>query len=93
MADIVSSVGNAEDSKPETGWERLDDQLVEQLVGRARAGGLRQTGEGAVLQQLTSGCWRPRRTVGSPVTWAIASRTRPATGPATHATAPTLRLY
>ncbi|WP_370310855.1 IS256 family transposase [Amycolatopsis sp. WAC 01376] len=49
----MSGVENAEDSKPETGLDGLDDQLVEQLVSRAKAGGLKLTGEGGVLQQLT----------------------------------------
>ncbi|MFE0021478.1 IS256 family transposase [Amycolatopsis sp. NPDC059021] len=49
----MSGVENAEDSKPEAGLDGLDDQLVERLVDRAKAGGLRLTGEGGVLQQLT----------------------------------------
>jgi putative transposase len=53
MTEMMSGVENAEDSKPETGLGGLDDQLVEQLVDRAKAGGLRLTGEGGVLQQLT----------------------------------------
>ncbi|WP_232791858.1 hypothetical protein [Amycolatopsis sp. M39] len=50
MTDMLSGVENAEGSKPETGWDGLDDQLVEQLVSRAKAGGLKLTGEGGVLQ-------------------------------------------
>jgi putative transposase len=46
-------VVNAEDSTPETGLDGLDGQLVEQLVSRAKADGLKLTGEGGVLQQLT----------------------------------------
>src|SRR3954464_11755042 len=53
MTDMMSSVENAEDSKPETGLDGLDEQLVAQLVSRARAGGLALTGEGGVLAQLT----------------------------------------
>ncbi|RSM59366.1 IS256 family transposase [Amycolatopsis sp. WAC 01376] len=53
MTEMMSGVENAEDSKPETGLDGLDDQLVEQLVSRAKAGGLKLTGEGGVLQQLT----------------------------------------
>jgi hypothetical protein len=53
MIDMMSGVENAEDSKSKTGLDGLDDQLVEQLVSRARAGGLKLTGEGGVLQQLT----------------------------------------
>ena len=50
MTDMTSGVENAEDSKPETG---LDEQLVAQLVSRAKAGGPRLTGEGELLAQLT----------------------------------------
>jgi putative transposase len=53
MTDMMSSVENAEDSKPETGLDGLDEQLLAQLVSRARAGGLALTGEGGVLAQLT----------------------------------------
>ena len=53
MTEMMSGVEHAEDSKPETGLDGLDEQLVEQLVSRARAGGLKLTGEGGVLQQLT----------------------------------------
>jgi transposase-like protein len=53
MTDMMSGVENAEESKPETGLAGLDEQLVEQLVDRAKAGGLKLTGEGGVLQQLT----------------------------------------
>jgi transposase-like protein len=31
----------------------VDDQLIEELVGRAQAEGLQLTGEGGLLQQLT----------------------------------------
>ncbi|GAA2566229.1 transposase [Streptomyces fimbriatus] len=31
----------------------VDDQLIDELVGRAQAEGLRLTGEGGLLQQLT----------------------------------------
>jgi hypothetical protein len=53
MTDMMSSVENAEDSKPETGLDGLDEQLLAQLVSRAWAGGLALTGEGGVLAQLT----------------------------------------
>jgi len=53
MTDMMSGVENAEDSKSETGLDGLSDQLVAQLVDRAKAGGLKLTGEGGVLQQLT----------------------------------------
>lgn len=50
---MMSGVEHAEDSMPEAGLDGLDEQLVAQLVNRARAGGLKLTGEGGVLQQLT----------------------------------------
>jgi putative transposase len=48
MTDMMSGVENAEDSKPETGLDGLDKQLVEQLVSRAKAGGLALTDVGPV---------------------------------------------
>ncbi|MER6557448.1 hypothetical protein ABT300_06710 [Streptomyces sp. NPDC001027] len=33
----------------------VDDQLIDELVGRARAEGLQLTGEGGLLQQLGAG--------------------------------------
>jgi hypothetical protein len=53
MTDKMSGVENAEDSKSKTGLDGLDEQLVAQLVSHAKAGGLKLTGEGGVLQQLT----------------------------------------
>lgn len=56
MTDMMLGVLNREDAEnPQVGDQLggLDDQRVEQLVSRARAGGLRLTGEGGVLQQLT----------------------------------------
>lgn len=53
MTETRSGVENAEDAEPGTALEGLDEQLVDQLVSRARAGGLKLTGEGGVLQQLT----------------------------------------
>jgi putative transposase len=53
MTDMMSGVDNVEDSTSAAGVDGLDEQLISQLVDRARAGGLRLTGEGGVLQQLT----------------------------------------
>ena len=53
MTDMMSGVENAENSKPATGLDGLDEQLVAQLVSRAQASGLQLTGEGGVLAQLT----------------------------------------
>nr|WP_198941716.1 hypothetical protein [Amycolatopsis sp. CB00013] len=44
---------NAEDSKPDMGLDGLDEQLIAQLLSTAKASGLKLTGEGGVLQQLT----------------------------------------
>jgi transposase-like protein len=56
MEEMMSGVENVEDPKPATGLDGLDgldEQLIDRLVGQARAGGLKLTGEGGVLQQLT----------------------------------------
>ncbi len=53
MTDMMSGVENAEDSKPVSGLDGLDEQLVAQLLSSAKASGLKLTGEGGMLQQLT----------------------------------------
>lgn len=56
MTEMMSHVENAEDSTPTaepTGRDGLDQQLINQLVDRAKTGELQLTGEGGVLQQLT----------------------------------------
>jgi putative transposase len=55
MTDMMSGVPNAEDADEtnHTGLNGQDEQLINQLVSRAKAGGLQLTGEGGVLQQLT----------------------------------------
>ncbi|MFF7680953.1 IS256 family transposase [Actinacidiphila glaucinigra] len=54
MSDVASSVEAVEEVRPvELTADVLDDQLIGQLVDRARAGGLQLTGEGGLLQQLT----------------------------------------
>jgi transposase-like protein len=53
MTEMMSRVDNTEDLNTLAGLDGLDDQLIGQLVDRARAGGLQLTGEGGVLQQLT----------------------------------------
>jgi putative transposase len=53
MTEMMSGVENAEDSKSKTELDGLDEQLVAQLVSRAKASGLALTGEGGVLAQLT----------------------------------------
>ncbi|WP_408610583.1 IS256 family transposase [Lentzea terrae] len=50
---MMSGVENAEDSKPVSGLDGLDEQLVAQLLSSAKASGLKLTGEGGMLQQLT----------------------------------------
>jgi len=55
MTEMMSGV-DTEDANVEAetpGSVGLDEQLVTQLVDRAKAGGLQLTGEGGVLQQLT----------------------------------------
>ena len=56
MTEMMSSVEHTEDSNPAGGsayLDGLDEQLINQLVDRAKAGGLQLTGEGGVLQHLT----------------------------------------
>ncbi|MFJ4675959.1 IS256 family transposase [Kitasatospora sp. NPDC088783] len=51
---MTASVGAVEEVRPvELTAGLLDEQLIGQLVDRARASGLRLTGEGGLLQQLT----------------------------------------
>ena len=53
MTEMMSGVENADEEMAADAVDGLDEQLVGQLVDRARAGGLQLTGEGGVLQQLT----------------------------------------
>ncbi len=56
MTEMMSGVDNAEGetvSSSMAGLDGLDEQLVDQLVARARSGGLSLAGEGGVLSQLT----------------------------------------
>jgi putative transposase len=56
MTDMMSGVPNTEDAenpKPAAGLDGVDEQLINQLVSRARTGGLQLTGEGGLLQELT----------------------------------------
>jgi hypothetical protein len=53
MTEMMSPGERTEDPNAVPGLDGLDEQLISQLVGRAKAGGLRLTGEGGMLQQLT----------------------------------------
>ncbi|WP_431676021.1 IS256 family transposase [Kitasatospora sp. KL5] len=54
MSDVIASVEAVEEvRRVELSADLLDDQLIGQLVDRARAKGLQLTGEGGLLQQLT----------------------------------------
>src|SRR4051812_31486715 len=53
MTEMMSGVVNPDDAIAADEADGLDEQLVAQLLDRARAGGLQLTGEGGVLQQLT----------------------------------------
>jgi transposase-like protein len=55
MTDVIVSAEAVEEVQPAKMPEALDDQLIGQLVDRARAGGIKLTGEGGLLQQLTKG--------------------------------------
>lgn len=51
MTDVASDIGAGEAVVGATG--AVDDGLVAELVARAQAGGVKLTGEGGLLQQLT----------------------------------------
>src|SRR5690348_5731115 len=53
MTEMMSGVENPGEPIAAAEADALDEQLVGQLVERARAGGLQLTGEGGVLAQLT----------------------------------------
>jgi Transposase and inactivated derivatives len=53
MTDVIVSAEAVEEVKPAGAPDALDDQLIGQLVDRAKAGGIKLTGEGGLLQQLT----------------------------------------
>jgi putative transposase len=53
MTEMMSGVENPDEEMAADAADGLDEQLVGQLVDRARAGGLQLTGEGGVLAQLT----------------------------------------
>ncbi len=53
MTEMMSGVENPDEEIAADSADGLDEQLVGQLVERARAGGLQLTGEGGVLAQLT----------------------------------------
>jgi putative transposase len=59
VTEMMLCVDDAEDLDPKVGasgldgLDGLDEQLIDQLVDRARTSGLRLTGEGGVLRQLT----------------------------------------
>jgi putative transposase len=52
MTEMMSGVSEPEEM-PAGGEDKLDEQLIDQLVERSRARGLQLTGDGSVLQQLT----------------------------------------
>jgi transposase-like protein len=53
MTDVTVSAEAVEEVKPAGAPDALDDQLISQLVDRAKADGIQLTGEGGLLQQLT----------------------------------------
>jgi len=53
MTEMMSGVENPDEEIAADSADGLDEQLVGQLVERARAGGLQLSGEGGVLAQLT----------------------------------------
>lgn len=53
MTDATVSAEAVEEVAPAGAPDALDDQLISQLVDRAKADGIQLTGEGGLLQQLT----------------------------------------
>ncbi|MGX1480886.1 UNVERIFIED_CONTAM: transposase-like protein [Streptomyces canus] len=51
-SENVTEPGSVESDEPQSA-KSVDDQLIDELVGRAQAEGLQLTGEGGLLQQLT----------------------------------------
>ncbi|MFD5806518.1 transposase [Streptomyces sp. NPDC127020] len=51
MTDVTSDTES--EKAPASGTSAVDDGLVAELVARAQAGGVKLTGEGGLLQQLT----------------------------------------
>jgi putative transposase len=49
----LDAVGGETPTPAAVGLDALDEQLIDRLAGRARAGGLQLAGEGGLLQQLT----------------------------------------
>ncbi|BCJ26891.1 IS256 family transposase [Actinocatenispora sera] len=53
MTEMMSGMDNTDDPTRAAGLGGLDEQLIDQLVDRAKAGGLQLTGEGGLLAALT----------------------------------------
>ncbi|MEU4955723.1 IS256 family transposase, partial [Streptomyces lavendulae] len=53
MTDVTVSAEAVEEVEPAGPPDALEDQLISQLVDRAKADGIRLTGQGGLLQQLT----------------------------------------
>ncbi|WP_399342093.1 hypothetical protein [Umezawaea sp. Da 62-37] len=66
MTEMMSDVEHAGDSKSGLGLDGLDGRLIDQLVGQAKAGGLKLTGEGGVPKQLTKRLLLDRLAVAHP---------------------------
>ncbi|SFG99915.1 hypothetical protein SAMN02787118_1377 [Streptomyces mirabilis] len=55
MTDVFVSAEAVEEVKPAGAPDALDDQLIGQLLDRAKADGIKLTGQGGLLQQLSGG--------------------------------------
>jgi transposase-like protein len=53
MTEMMSDVDDTKQSSSATDGDGVDARLVDQLVDQVRAGGVRLTGEGGLLAQLT----------------------------------------
>ena len=85
MSDATNAVDTAAVAKKQDPAlppaDGVDAELVGRLVERARAAGVQLSGEGGLLQQLTSGCRSPRWRVRAPTT-SVMARAMPRPRPA-----------
>ena len=73
--------------------EMLDAGLLDDVMDRVDAGGLRLTGEGGFLPEMTKPCSSVACRWSRPSTWAMRRVTRPGAAALTRATAPPPRRW
>jgi putative transposase len=58
MTDVMSGIEAGEATVG--ALDAVDDGLISELMARAQAGGVKLTGEGGLLAELTRRSWSPR---------------------------------